>query len=67
MLKLDRVQQEIANDRLWKARERMLGLLSTYRTSQEVFELLGRNFIKGEAYLRLDDIGVWQNVIGKMQ
>lgn len=46
MPNLDRVQQEIANDRLWKARDRLLGLFATFPTSQEVLELLGEVFYK---------------------
>lgn len=46
MPNLARVQQEIANGRLWKARDRLLGLFSAYPTSQEVLQLLGEVFYK---------------------
>ena len=46
MPNLDRVQQEIINGRLWKARDRLLGLFVTYPNSQEVLELLGEVFYK---------------------
>lgn len=46
MPKFDKVNEEINNGRLWKARDRLLGLFSTYPTSQEVLELLGEVFYK---------------------
>lgn len=46
MPNLARVQQDIENDRLWKARDRLYGLFSAYPTSQEVLQLLGESLKK---------------------
>lgn len=46
MPNLQRVQQEITSGRLWKAKDRLLGLFSTYPTSQEILGLLGEVLYK---------------------
>ena len=46
MADLTRVNQEILNGRLWKARDRLFGLFSSYPTSQEIIELIGDVFYK---------------------
>lgn len=46
MINFALVQKEIEKGRLWKARDRLLGLFSTYPTSTDVLELLGEVFYK---------------------
>jgi hypothetical protein len=41
MPKLERIHRDMQAGRLWKARDRLQGMLGTYPRSQEVMELLG--------------------------
>lgn len=46
MPNLTRVEHDLKNGRLWKARDRLFGLFSSYPASQEVLLLLGEVFYK---------------------
>lgn len=46
MPNLQRVHNDMAAGRLWKARDRLLGLVGAYPDSQEILELLGDTYYK---------------------
>lgn len=47
---LDRIRQELADDRLWKARDRVTGLFAARPSDPEVLKLAG------EVYFRMGDL-----------